>query len=370
MFRRRQWAIYILDDYSVHVTDEVRRQLLDRGYILICIGGGVTGDVQVNDTHVHHPLKLAYRKQESDLMADQLRQDPNKVPAPSRDDMMRMLVESWDSLDLNINMALKENFITNALDGSEDILVRDKLFQLVGDEIVAFRTEQMGKEPPNTLAELLATITPPEGVRRATQHVVPDEGYELLDADDGELEFQLDYEDHDSDEEGNLEGAPDAASSSASAVAPADAAATPVSSSTMVVSGQVGLPTDTEDESLNQDAIFLNELGKLLATHGMTTSTLMMPHLCHMRSAYSKARNSLKKRLKSDTSLYKSLVAVAGPASELNSERYLLHLCLASDMAFGQYWDRLLLVVWWHQAITWPNVDPILWPSNLDHNQN
>lgn len=65
--------------------------------------------------------------------------------------MMRMLVESWDSLHINISSALKQNFITNALDGSEDILVRDKLFELIGEIIVQFRTEEMARDPPNTM---------------------------------------------------------------------------------------------------------------------------------------------------------------------------------------------------------------------------
>jgi len=42
-----------LDDYSLHITDEVKKALLAKGYILVVIGGGITGDVQCNDTHIH-----------------------------------------------------------------------------------------------------------------------------------------------------------------------------------------------------------------------------------------------------------------------------------------------------------------------------
>lgn len=73
MFSQRQWGIYILDDYSVHITPEVKSELLARGYIVVCMGGGITGDVQINDTHIHHPLKMAYRDLEAQNMADQLR---------------------------------------------------------------------------------------------------------------------------------------------------------------------------------------------------------------------------------------------------------------------------------------------------------
>ena len=40
---------------------EVKSALLKRGYILVGIGGGVTGDIQINDTDIHSPLKKKYR---------------------------------------------------------------------------------------------------------------------------------------------------------------------------------------------------------------------------------------------------------------------------------------------------------------------
>lgn len=102
---------------SVHVTDEVRKALLQRGYLLIVIGGGITGDVQVNDTHMHHRLKKANREQESQLMLFQLRENPQKIPQSSRD-IMRMPSDSWQSLNVDTCKALKNNFVPNALDGS------------------------------------------------------------------------------------------------------------------------------------------------------------------------------------------------------------------------------------------------------------
>ena len=41
------YAIFVLDDYSVHLMPSVKQALLKRGYILINIGGGITGDCQV-----------------------------------------------------------------------------------------------------------------------------------------------------------------------------------------------------------------------------------------------------------------------------------------------------------------------------------
>ena len=56
LFSQKDYALYILDDYSVHLLPELRASLLKKGYVLVVIGGGITGDVQVNDTHqiLHH----------------------------------------------------------------------------------------------------------------------------------------------------------------------------------------------------------------------------------------------------------------------------------------------------------------------------
>ena len=57
-------TILMLDNYSVHLSKSVRTLLIHKGYIPVYIGGGITGDIQVNDTHFHHPLKAAYREKE------------------------------------------------------------------------------------------------------------------------------------------------------------------------------------------------------------------------------------------------------------------------------------------------------------------
>ena len=57
---KKDYAIYVLDDYAVHLMPEVREALRKRGYILVVIGGGVTGDIQINNTHFHRPLKVFF----------------------------------------------------------------------------------------------------------------------------------------------------------------------------------------------------------------------------------------------------------------------------------------------------------------------
>lgn len=50
IFTHENYAVYVLDDYSVHIMPEIRAALLKKGYIFVGIGGGVTGDIQINDT--------------------------------------------------------------------------------------------------------------------------------------------------------------------------------------------------------------------------------------------------------------------------------------------------------------------------------
>ena len=95
------YAIYVLDDYAVHLQDEIRAALLTRGYILVIIGSGVTGDIQVNDTHYHAPLKAHYREMEMSLMLDKLKENPNKIPTPSRDEIMAMTVDAINKIEVD-----------------------------------------------------------------------------------------------------------------------------------------------------------------------------------------------------------------------------------------------------------------------------
>ena len=191
IFAQSDYAIYILDDYSVHITDEVRNALLVKVYIMVVIGGGITDDVQCNDTHIHRLLKKNYRQLEKNLMMEMLRKDSNKIPSPSRDYVMKMLNGGWNSLDVDVEEALKQNFLTSAFDGSEDYKVIEKLYLLIFEEMNDFRQELQCSPSPKSLKDLLATIMPPKGVRRnsSTVEVPVDEGIEFFDCEGEEMEI-------------------------------------------------------------------------------------------------------------------------------------------------------------------------------------
>ena len=53
-FSMEDYTLYILDDYSVHLKDEVKDALLKKRYILVHIERWSNGDVHIKDTQVHH----------------------------------------------------------------------------------------------------------------------------------------------------------------------------------------------------------------------------------------------------------------------------------------------------------------------------
>ena len=112
---------------------KVRKALYQRGYVLVLMGGGIAGFIQANDTDLHHHLKNHYRNEDMALMLKKLEVDKNKVPAPNRKEMINMLLAAWKETDVDFTSVFKKLFVTNKFDGSEDFLVSDKLFFLIGD---------------------------------------------------------------------------------------------------------------------------------------------------------------------------------------------------------------------------------------------
>ena len=103
--------------------------------------GGITGDVQGNDTNFHYPVKMHYRTLETKLMLQKPRQNAEIILSSFGDKMMKMFDVSWTKVCAEIDTAsvFKENMITLSFDGSDDDLASHKLLSLVGDEILRFR---------------------------------------------------------------------------------------------------------------------------------------------------------------------------------------------------------------------------------------
>ena len=101
MFTEQSFAIYVLDDYYIHLMPEVRQAMFKKGYVLVIIGGGITDDIQINDTNCHRDLKKYYWDLEMKLMLEQLEKDPVKISSPSRNEMMSILLQAWETLEID-----------------------------------------------------------------------------------------------------------------------------------------------------------------------------------------------------------------------------------------------------------------------------
>ena len=98
-------------------------------------------------------------------MLKQLEKEPIKIPSPSRNEMMPMLLQAWKTLEIDTKREFKSLFVTNGLDGS-DYFLSDKLFALVRDELVDFRIELMSQNSVKTLKEVIRNLIPPTAVKR------------------------------------------------------------------------------------------------------------------------------------------------------------------------------------------------------------
>ena len=98
--------IFTLDDYSAHLDTAVKEALWKKGYFLVVLPLGITGELKVNDTDMHHPFKALYCDKESALMIEKLQEHPNEVPSLTRDDIMNMWKFVWNEAVANVDVLL------------------------------------------------------------------------------------------------------------------------------------------------------------------------------------------------------------------------------------------------------------------------
>ena len=101
----------------------------------------------VNDTHLNRNLKSEYIKEESAIILQKLTNDSHKVPAPDRNEMMRLLIDAMHVVKFDNGASFKSVWVTNAFDGS-DYFVSDNIFNLVVESMRNFRAEMMKKQLP------------------------------------------------------------------------------------------------------------------------------------------------------------------------------------------------------------------------------
>ena len=117
-----RWRILMCDAYAPHFNEAIAKLAWQHRYVVIMVGGGATGVVQVNDTHLHGPLSKEYISLEMAEAFAKLQADPDGCPGRSREQCIRDLVILWRraGLHLRASEGFKQNMLTNALTGSED----------------------------------------------------------------------------------------------------------------------------------------------------------------------------------------------------------------------------------------------------------
>lgn len=127
--RDGRWRILMCDAYRAHFGEALLRLAWQHRFVVIFVGGGATGVVQVNDTHLHGPLSKAYIELESADMFGKLQLNPSGCPVRSRGDCLRDVAVIWQRLALHrrSSAGFKANQLTNALDGSEDHLASSEV---------------------------------------------------------------------------------------------------------------------------------------------------------------------------------------------------------------------------------------------------
>ena len=104
--------------------------------------------------------------------------------------MVKILLSAWRDVPNNFANIFKKPFVTNALDGSEDHLVSDKLFALIGSDMQKFRKELTGSPVPANLPTVIKKLIPPKGIRRnlggsELLHYLEDDPYLFEEEEDG-----------------------------------------------------------------------------------------------------------------------------------------------------------------------------------------
>ena len=294
-FTQKGFAIYVLNDYAVHPMPEIRKTLYEKGYILILMGVGITGFIQANDTDLHNRLKALYCEEEMNLMVKMLEADKSKIPSPNRQNMIKMLVSSWDAITTDFSQVFKKLFVTNNLDGSEDYLVSDKLFSIIGREMKDFRDTLIKSDVPNNLQGVVKQLIPPKGIKRNFE-----EGSEFLE--------YMDNLDNDEDQSNGSDKSDEEIYKSDDDESEFANEEMNECANEEIAQGSKNIPRSTKIKSLvdissdplvNKDARFLEQIQSLLLEND--TSDVFKSNIKKMLAAHFDARKSVKKRISDKT---------------------------------------------------------------------
>ena len=118
---RRRRVLYLLDWFAPHQSQKLKDIVHEAGHAILLIGGHLTSLVQVEDTHLHGPMTMLYKRRETASAMQQLRIRPDKLPSTSRQTVMERAYDAYMDVDhSSCSHGFVANGIANALDGSQD----------------------------------------------------------------------------------------------------------------------------------------------------------------------------------------------------------------------------------------------------------
>ena len=138
-----RWRVLLFDAFKPQMTERVRRAAWHRKFIVCIHGGGSTSVCQVNDTDLHQFLKKAYLEMETRELMEQCRVRGDICPCVRKEDCVAWFAMLWFQEKFHTHAAagFKKTGLTNALDGSEDVLISREARQMWSElEMSAKRT--------------------------------------------------------------------------------------------------------------------------------------------------------------------------------------------------------------------------------------
>lgn len=119
-------SLLVIDSFSAHKTDNVKKRFREKKTNLAVIPGGLTSKLQPLDVSLNKPFKAKVRNFYNDWMSEAIKEytPSGKIKRPSYSLVATWIKESWEAMDIGmIRRSFKCCGISNDINGSEDTLI-------------------------------------------------------------------------------------------------------------------------------------------------------------------------------------------------------------------------------------------------------
>ena len=119
----------VLDSFSGHLTDHVKRQLQQQNTEMAVIPGGLTSVTQPLDVCVNKPFKDKLREKWNSWMINETSSSPvGNIKRASLPTVSQWVVETWRGIKPeSVSYSVKKCGISNRLDSTEDDILWEEI---------------------------------------------------------------------------------------------------------------------------------------------------------------------------------------------------------------------------------------------------